>query len=679
MTPAWSLSSSCCLLVNLLFIAFPTLAAAQYLIDSITGGAGCALGSSPPVNCTFPATLTVNLNSTSAAWPSTSSSCNVNFVGVQSSAYTYAYGSLSPADPTNHTVVLTLLSFGYNTGLFGAPLSAKVYCGPVASPTFTAGPTFVLVPPPVLTSTSGCALTSPTIGAVGCHLESDVVTIHGSGFSFLTGSSYNDPRRPGVTVRANNQQSEDVYIVPAPSGGVGGLAVVNDTVLLLALLGLQLPSAYFFNASVTSNLSLILGNYQTNTVTLSFAPLSGPPVVSTLVTTPYPSRPRSFIPLTGCNQTAGPSGQYIYTNCFPSVQGESNYYTSTALYIYGPNLFGAVLSLYKPTMGNIPCVADQAQINTYPYVQGCSIPAVAGNTLGMRYDLIVQTPTGTTTLPSVFSFVSQPVVTSADSCYSDGLPAGLVSYYYRKGCPPNALITVRGMNFPLNSSLVISIGYGTNVTCLSPMVVSAGVITCVLPTLNNNSDVFDWYGRNQYVSVLFVESGVLSNISATMYTFPDLPVINNVTGSCLVTSGPLALAQCRAGDTLTISGQHFFPPNGTRDTVLALVPLSPSLSAPPCYLSSYRITNDSILQCKFNRYNTYDGAANLFNVSVPYVLMTRVGPNYAQWQSNPVFISFINATAPAGNSAHSLLSLTSAHCRVSSLLVFVATLILLIS
>ena len=125
-----------CLLV-LLFALSTTSAAAQYNITSMTGGAGCVLGSTPPLSCTFPATVSVSFTASSPPW-SSNSTCYITFLG-QGGQFIIAYGNPSPADPTNHTVAFSLFAYAYQTALMSRPLSAYVVCdssGAIASPAF---------------------------------------------------------------------------------------------------------------------------------------------------------------------------------------------------------------------------------------------------------------------------------------------------------------------------------------------------------------------------------------------------------------------------------------------------------------------------------------------------------------------------------------------------------------
>ena len=525
----------------------------------------------------------------------------------------------------------------------------------------------------VLTSTSGCAYTSPTIGAVGCHMETDAVTIHGRGFTALTGGGIG--YRNSVYMHLNDLGTwVDIVNASAPTGL--GLTVVNDTVLLLTLSTLQQPSLDYFNASILSNLSFGGANYNTNKVTLSFAPLSGPPIVNRLSATEHPYSPYfPTYPYQGCTINNTLSDMANLTDCYPSYYSADLFYSryiTTALKVYGPNLFNGTMSLYQPMLGSIPCLQDPSvNIDPYPRYLVCSIPAVAGNTPGMRYDLIVQTPTGRTTVPSVFSFANQPVVTSVERCYNDQLPASLESYLSRKGCPPGAILTVRGMNFPALDTPVVTCRsqYNRNVTvtCLTPKVVNGGMITCTLPTPANGTEL-DFYAQYCTLSVQFADSGALSNITAIVYTFPNMPIITSITSGCFSMNGPLSLSQCRARDVLTISGQHFKPPGG--EELYGLIPFE-QFDAPSCSLYAYRDTNtDSQLRCKFDWFNPYADPDRVFNVSLTYVLRCGIGPHSSSWQSNPFLISFINVTA--SNSAVSSHSLSTHYGRMIRLLLSAA-------
>ena len=647
MTSLYSLLRLC--LLVLLFALSTTSTAAQYNISSMTGGAGCVLGSTPPLSCTFPATVSVNFTASSPPW-SSNSTCYITFLG-QGGQFIIAYGNPSPADPTNHTVAFSLFAYAYQTALMSRPLSAYVVCdssGAIASPAFTAGPTFSLVPPPALTSTSGCALTSPAIGAVGCQLT-DQLTIHGSSFTILGGIS-------SVAV------SLDGFV-----SSVDGVTVVDDGTLTLALLPLQLPSASFFNTSVVSNLSIVTqwpsllppgyGSYQTNSVTLTFAPLAGPPLITQwYADIQDTSIPQLQYPPRGCVIDNPAARLSNYSGCYPSVV-EVYSIAVTSVYVFGTNLFGGSLSIYQSTLGSVACLQDPTSSNdTYPSFLRCSLPAIAGNQPGMRYDIVVQTPTGSMTLPSAFSYTTQPIVASVDSCYNDGVAA--LSVFTRSGCPPNAVITVRGMNFPLNNTVVVTVWDGTTaVNCQTPKVTSAGAITCLLAAVPVGAEV-NFYGIGTILSVQFVQSGVLSNITAIVYSLPDLPVITNITGTCLGQSGPLTVSSCRALDRLTITGQYFFTPF---DTVgFSLAPIT-SYSSPVCGVSLD--STNTTLFCQFDSLNYQPP----FNVSLPYALSTIVGPNFALWQSNPVFVSFINATAPTVSNA--ALSISPQHGAVGVLTV----------
>ena len=638
----------CCLLLLLALLAGSC--SGQYNVVSVTGQAGCVNGSSPPLACTFPATLLIQFNASLLPGPY----CQYTFTGQQLQL-AYGFGQPYTADRTNRTVVLTLQAQGYPlTALTGRPLPLSIYCNNEApSPTFAAGPTFSAVPPLVLSSTSGCQQSSSSIsGAVGCRLAADVVTIHGSGFTILDGIST-------IYVSVDNYSSPS-----ANFAGGAALTVVNDSVALLGLSTVQLPSADYLNASVPSSLSLVFswvlsaspwyGSYTTESVALSFAPLSGAPTVAA-----YYAQLRSSFDYTGlgyrcgCTSASGQGGSANYSGCYPSfaLDGPNFYYYTTSLYVYGNDLFNANLSIYHPAVGSVPCFNYSTQPNsTYPALLQCAIPTIAGNTAGMWYDVVVQTPTGSTTLPSVFSFVSGPVVTAIDTCYDDAAVTNL--YSARWGCPPAAVLTIRGMNFPLHDSAVVAFYSAldsypdaavlVNETCLAAKLVSAGVITCVLPVPANGTE-YAYYGTDVLLAVSFVESGMLANLtSASVYTFPDLPLITSVSGTCLGSSGPLSVSSCRAGDVLTVSGQYLFP---TPQVIYSLRPVNNGAGQfnPSCSVVQ-STWNDSSIQCRFDSFDSFFPLA--FNVSIVYVLTTAVGPNYALWQSNPFYVSFVNATAP---------------------------------
>ena len=263
-----------------------------------------------------------------------------------------------------------------------------------------------------------------------------------------------------------------------------------------------------------------------------------------------------------------------------------------------------------------------------------------------------------------------------DSCYNDGLATTAV--FTRVGCPPNAVITVRGMNFPLNNTVVVTVGdrpsvgfaSSVTVTCQTPKVASAGIITCVLPVVPSGTEL-SFYEQLTLVNVQFVQSAVQSNITAIVYSLPDLPVITSITSTCLVQNGPLTVSSCRAGDVLTISGQYLTPSFG--GVVYGLGPINSRSfnNNPTCDYNGYSASNtNTSVRCSFGRFY----AGQLFNVSVPYVLSVLIGPSLALWDSNAVFVSFINSTAPTLSNAATSLSPQRSAVGVLAVLTVVAAL-----
>ena len=139
------------------------------------------------------------------------------------------------------------------------------------------------------------------------------------------------------------------------------MTVVDDGTLTLALLPLQLPSASFFNTSVVSNLSIVTqwpsllppgyGSYQTNSVTLTFAPLAGPPLITQwYADIQDTSIPQLQYPPRGCVIDNPAARLSNYSGCYPSVV-EVYSIAVTSVYVFGTNQFGGSLSILSVDTG----------------------------------------------------------------------------------------------------------------------------------------------------------------------------------------------------------------------------------------------------------------------------------------------------------------------------------------
>lgn len=124
-------------------------------------------------------------------------------------------------------------------------------------------------------------------------------------------------------------------------GYTDGMLVINDNTLTLDLSRLQQPSIVYFNASVPSTLSLYYQvdstPYRTSNLTLFYAPLTGPPIITRVSATDR-APPSS---LSGC-LNVNYSGNY--TDCYPKA---------TDLLVFGPNLFNGVVTIHHHAVGYV--------------------------------------------------------------------------------------------------------------------------------------------------------------------------------------------------------------------------------------------------------------------------------------------------------------------------------------
>ena len=528
----------CCCSSPFTFAQAQSVDYTQLVIASISSSGSCQDAFPYAWNCTLPAVLFFTL-----ANAPTSLTSSLYFVIDGNDAETYTYAQRVTA--SNSTWQGRVQIGGYALGLMGRPLSVTAF-DPQSGNRSAAfiGVSFALLPPPILTSISGCqgsgSLTSQ------CLPGSDSISFSGSGLSIFVGlSSY--------TLQVG---SSSVQLGSSVNAAV--VQLVNDSFAILPLAdvyaSLLTPSQYggavlpiSFNLQWRQLTQSTVANFYTNQLSISFAPL--PPPQATVA-----------------SSTACPvSNSTALIDCLPGAN-------AGVVALTGAYLVSASASLTAEGRGTWPATVTVSSSTRLWFV----LPLIAVDTAGLAWDVRVSTSAGSVTFPGLIRFSTAPYVADVASCSTTGLV--LVP-----SCTPGSTLTLSGDHF-LNDSLMqvlitssSAVSGAVNVSCQSAAFISSNLLTCVVPTLDGSlAQLF--YGLTSSLRVLFPSTAQTTNAyTSRLMAWPNSPVLANVSG-CETNNGSLALLRCRGGDVISVYGRNllFYPgANVIPNTVIGQALLPP--------------------------------------------------------------------------------------------------------
>ena len=520
----WSLAA----LYSLLLSIVPMICVAQggssaLVIDRVSG---CTDSGAVTTECPLQATITIHL--------ATTPNPAITYLGALIEGPNWVSESvgarLDTTDTTQRTWTITVLPSGYRPLWTGTALNITLssratnqYSAPFP------GVSFAYVPPPTLTAISGCAK-SDAAGTYGCMPDVDVLTIRGSGLSWLS---------LGRNTAATLEDIKTGIYLP--------LTYVNDSYMLFPLSQsyetLVLPVHYSgatlqlgfqsYTYIAAPNDEDYFEHYNTNTLPISFVPLPPPNVTSIYVS--------------NCNNTDN-SNQPAYFDCLPGVSGVG--------------LVGSYMYELTVLLAGVPCVATSALPTRFQ----CTLPLIDSYTPGQQYPISIYNDAGNITQKATVSYTAQPTIATLVPC-SDHADAVLAASAY---CQPGSQLTIVGSRFPINdptvqvtlTSRASPMGGGSAVTvfCLSAAVQDSSTVVCTLPLLNS-SIAAAFAGQSATVRVLFNSGSVATNtFSRVVYDYANAPVVTAASasdGSCSATNSPLTLASCQSSAVFTITGSGF--------------------------------------------------------------------------------------------------------------------------
>ena len=417
-----------------------------------------------------------------------------------------------------------------------------------ASPAFT-GLSILNSSPPQLTSVAGC--TGSGHSTVSCRVDSDELLLYGSGLNWLGGlQSYTVEIGPGCSVQ-QVQQATAMY-------------VFNDSVAAYRLTGSYSNCAYPQSgySGGLLNFSLNVGWYTptgfaespqfnsepTEQLAFSFAILPPPEV--------------DWFSVDQCDETlitdsSSNSSYYAYTSCNVSGQGLG----MTGRFLY------ANVSIGNSTVGwyQAPFLADTQSSSDVLLATLPLSPQLEPNVL---YDVRVVNDGGQLLLHQRLSYSNVPLVAAIDKCSNRGAAQQL-------GCGPGDVITLRGAQFPLSPQTVATVIISTadaeekflSANCSLVSVLDRSTLTCVLPSLQSESDTERLLGSSSLVQATFhaaegSDGGAMSGAVLTnalqvdcLFTTPGFPYVTSVRG-CDQQFSPRSLAGCQSGAVVSVIGAH---------------------------------------------------------------------------------------------------------------------------
>ena len=229
------MSISAATLLSLLCLALLSLSSCSAQSGSsgvvIYSASGCTDVGTVTLNCTFPATITLQ-TSVIAAAQLPYISIAVTGPDSQLPVYTQSFNSLS----LNDSVTFTLTPQGYSPSLVGPMLSIQLFhilTGNLSQP-FT-GLSLAPIAAPVLQSISGC--TGSGSATLGCQPDVTTLTLTGQGLSWMAGGYYSLCIASSCT-----------SVTGGGANGSSTVSVLSDSLALVALSNiytyLLLPAHY---------------------------------------------------------------------------------------------------------------------------------------------------------------------------------------------------------------------------------------------------------------------------------------------------------------------------------------------------------------------------------------------------------------------------------------------------
>ena len=494
-------------------------------------------------NCSLPSILSFTLSPTSFTLPS-----QLYFIIDGSDAETYTYATRSsPANATATTYRGTVQLGGYALGLMGRPLSVRVFdyvTGNTSSQAFV-GMSFALLPPPTLTSISGCQ--GSGAATYLCLPDNDTVVLTGSGFSIFLGiRSYillvgaRSLQLGAVTGSANR-----VLQVVNDSYAYLNLSTVYDVLLTEAQYGGAVQSIAF-NLPWTQLTTGGTANYYINALSISFVPL--PP-------------PQAMVDSSTACTLLTPS---TLVNCTPGAN-------AGVIRLVGDYMVSPIVTLSTPGIAGV--WYGTTTVNNAVRVWFV-LPIIAADKEGVVWDVTVSTSAGSIIFPGLVRYSTEPYVALINECVSTGSTSTTILI---PNCVPGSTLTLSGDHFVDDPQLQVQVssssamGGSTNISCLQPTFISSTSISCVVPLVTGSvAQLF--YGQTVVLRVLFPSSGQASNgYSSRLMAWANSPVLTSVSGCEGNNGSSLVLQRCRGGDVVTVQGSNLRFYNAQRVTPNTIV------------------------------------------------------------------------------------------------------------
>ena len=495
----------------------------QLTISSLTS-LHSACTNTPPTtltSCTLPATLWLTISNL----PSPNTSLPATLTIRLSSPDLRTDVTATAINPTTYS--LTLLLDGYNPSLFSPPpLTLSILdrtTGNTSNP--TPGISLTPVPLPTFTSISGCQ--GGGASTLLCTPDRDTLVFTGTGFGLF-------PMLYNALITFGNSTTVYTYGLQPSSDGTRMALPLNTSWPFITqpihYTGVSMPVSFnlrYFSFATQQYVDVIVGG----NVNVSFTTIPPPLITSVNAAGAY------------CLQPGNASAPW--TNCLPQLG---------YVVVWGAYIWSANLSLTAPGRGVYPCTnlwGDGSQT-----VHGY-LPLITEDEAGVAWDVVLTTPGGSVTYPSVVSFAVTPAVTAFVRCSSYVAPSYADSSQV-VACVPTSTLTMQGVGFPVGQQVNAQLIYNPslvqpiNITLQSPAVVDKNTITAVIPSMTDAQARVFW-GTQTGVRLAFSSTPGIRSTNAYLVAYPDSPSITSVTG-CEVSAGPLTALRCRSGDVLTLQG-----------------------------------------------------------------------------------------------------------------------------
>ncbi|MCJ1296816.1 hypothetical protein MMC34_008383 [Xylographa carneopallida] len=582
------------------------LCAARSSAYEVVAVSGCVDVGSGTTECGIPASVAVHTTGLGSPVPQ-SVWCAVSGAGVTF----YGYAIPDTIDVSAQVVVLPVMPMSYVAGWTGSVLQVELYNASARSWSAPfSGLSFRALPPPTLTSVSGCSGSGSA--TLACMPASSVLTVVGSGLTWLSAGS-----------------STSVVLGSLATHGAAAIRVLNDSYLTLDLAplytNLLLPAHYNLQAlplaftafswlSAPTNESDV-SMYTTNALNVSFVPLPAPVITS--------------LRLSNCNSSA--ASQAAYSACKPGL----SLLALTGEYLYSLSVL----------VGAVPCALTSSFAQNYQ----CLLPVVPGALPGATYPLtVLYADGGSAVLPTTVAFTSAPSISSVVACVSQvGVLQRLDAL-----CQPGDVLTIRGaqlvqadasfgVTIAVQSTSVAGSTPAANVSCLDAVLVDSETVTCVLPPLSAALQT-SLVGQFAALSVRVNATSATNTLQRRVYAYPGAPRISAVSGCASGSAAALWASACIDQSQLVVTGSGLlgseYTVQGTTSTffgstAVQCVVLQSSASALTCVLSGVDQSGNAALQ------------------DTPYTFTVTLVNNGTRMTSNTFTVQFADDTVAGGGSS----------------------------